>query len=153
MLSPTDLRAGNWVLKIMGADRENEPFIEYKAVAMEEHYYTFAAGCLPIPITDAILGFCGFKQQPDQWYKCLEAGYMDDAGPVLCFKNKTKKWYINDFKIPAQPLFVHQLQNLYYALTGQELTMNLGFYTNLPLFGPITFFNTIQQEDKNEELL
>lgn len=153
MLSATDLRAGNLVLRIMGEDRENEPFIEYKAVALEDHYYTFAADCFPIPLTSDILGFCGFKQQPDQWYKKLEADYMDDAAPVLRFKNENNNWYINDFKIPAQPIFVHQLQNLYYALTGQELIVNLGFYTNLPLFGPITFFNPIHRENKNEELL
>lgn len=153
MLNPTDLRAGNWVLKIMGEDRENEPFIEYKAVVLDEHYFTFAAGCFPIPLTTDILGFCGFKQQPDQWYKCLEADYMDDTAPVLRYKTGNKAWYLNNFKIPAQPMFVHQLQNLYYALTGQELMMNLGFYTNLPLFGPITFHNTKHRENTNEELL
>lgn len=153
MLHPTDMRAGNWVLKIMGTDRENEPFIEYKAIALNEHYHTFTKDCFPIPLTADLLEYCGFKQQPDQWDKKLEAEGMDEALPVLRYKTGNKSWYLNDFKIPAQPLYVHQLQNLYYALTGQELVVNLGFYTNLPLFGPITFFNFINRKNKHEELL
>lgn len=151
MLSPTDVRAGNWVLKVMGADRDNEPFIEYKALALEEHDNTFAKDCFPIPLSSIILGYCGFKLQLDHWYKYLEREGADIAAPVLKYENRT--WYVNDFRVPAQPLYVHQLQNLWYALTGQELVVNLGLYRNLPLFGPITFFNRKRKENTNEELL
>ena len=153
MLSPTDVRAGNWVLKIMGSDRDNEPFIEYKALALEEHSNTFSKDCFPIPLSFVILGYCGFTLQLDHWYKYLERKGDDKAAPVLKYENENRTWYVNDFRVPAQPLYVHQLQNLWYALTGQELMVNLGLYINLPLFGPITFFNRKRIENNDQELL
>lgn len=153
MLSPTDVRAGNWVLKIMGVDRKKEAFLEYKAIALNEYYFTFAAVCFPIPLSSAILGYCGFKHEFDDWYINLEDEGIEEGMPPLRYKNKNKTWYLKDFKIPAQPLYVHQLQNLYYALTRKELVIELGLYKNLPLFGPVDFFHPQQNKGLNHELL
>jgi hypothetical protein len=51
MLSPTDVRVGNWVLKIMGVDKKKDSFFEYQAIALDEYYYTFSSVCFPIPLS------------------------------------------------------------------------------------------------------
>lgn len=153
MLSPTDVRAGNWVIKIVGSDKNGDSFLEYRSIALDECYSTSAAACFSIALSPGILAFCGFKQESGGWQISLEEEGIEKEVPLLRYEDENKTWYIGGFKIPAQPLYVHQVQNLYYALTGQELKVNLGFFTNRPLFGPITFFNFIQRENTNEELL
>lgn len=147
------MRAGNWVLKIVGTDKNRASFLEYKSIALDEYYYTSATACFPIALSPAILEYCGFEQVCGDWQKALEGEGTEMDVPLLRYGNENKTWYFGDFKIPSQPLYVHQLQNLYYALTGQELAMNLGFYRNLPLFGPIDFFTPTQNKDLNPELL
>ena len=153
MLSPTDVRAGNWVLKITGTDKKNESFFEYQAIAVDEYYYTFSSVCFPIPLSTGLLGYCGFKHEFGDWYKNIEEEGIEEGLPLLRYKISTKAWYIKDFKIPAQPRYVHQLQNLYYALTRQELDIQLGQYKNLPLFGPIKFFIPVIPGGVEPELL
>jgi hypothetical protein len=153
MLSPTDVRTGNWVLKIVGTDKNRDSFLEYRSIALDEYYYTSALACFPIALTPVILKYCGFKQVSGDWHKSIEEKGKERGLPLLMYKNEKKTWYFGDFKIPAQPQYVHQLQNLYYALTGQELVVTLGFYRNLPLFGPIDFFRPLQNNGVNPELL
>lgn len=153
MLSPTDVRAGNWVIKIVGSDKNGDSFLEYRSIALDEYYYTCAAVCFPIPLSPGILEYCGFEQESGYWQKSVEEVGVEKEVPLLRFMTINKTWYFGDFKIPAQPLYVHQLQNLYYALTNQELVVHLGFYRNLPLFGPIDFFTPMKNKGLNPELL
>jgi hypothetical protein len=43
-------------------------------------------------------------------------------------------------KLWSQPVYVHQLQNLYYALSNEELDIQLGRFANIAMMGPIDFF-------------
>jgi hypothetical protein len=153
MLSPTDVRVGNWVLKIMGVDKKKDSFFEYQAIALDEYYYTFSSVCFPIPLSAGVLGYCGFKHEFGDWYKPIGTEGINDGLSPLKYKNQTRAWYLNDHRIPAQPIYVHQLQNLYYVLTGQELDIDLGLYKNLPLFGPIEFFAPKEPKELIRDLL
>jgi hypothetical protein len=65
----------------------------------------------------------------------------DDGSEVsLHYRLDEKCWYLGQEKIPLQPVHVHQLQNLYYALCGKELEISLGFFENVSMIGPIDFF-------------
>lgn len=91
-----ELRIGNWV---MG----NEPFqINGIQIALQESRQKggFNTGWQPIPLTEEWVVRFGFKQSN------LVGGIYTDANL--------------DVKVHL-PKYVHQLQNLYFALTGQEL--------------------------------
>jgi hypothetical protein len=49
-------------------------------------------------------------------------------------------------------MYVHQLQNLFYALTNEELDIRLGRFENMALMGPIDFFvKPLQKKYKARE--
>jgi hypothetical protein len=78
----------------------------------------------PIPLTEEIFKKCGFELK-DNNYTINIDGWLsigidkDDNGVILedCFKSSiTPSLYI---------FYLHQLQNLYHALTNEELEINL----------------------------
>lgn len=141
MINPNEVRPGNWVIKITGVDARNQLFYAFKAVAPDEYFYTFVAVCYPIPLTPDVIGKCGFKHDFGDWYINQPEEGVEDGMPFLRFKHSDQSWYLWDTRLPAQPLFLHQLQNLFYTLTHQELEVQLGTYNNHTLIGPVTFYN------------
>lgn len=140
MLDTTDVRVGNWVLKLTGRDEKEQSFFEYKAIALDEYYYTFARDCFPIRLSPDILGSCGFKHEFGDWYKNVPSADVEGGEPLLRYRHKEKLWYLGKMELPAQPAYVHQLQNLYYALTRQELKIELSGYDNPEVEHPIRYF-------------
>lgn len=72
----------------------------------------------PIPLTPEWLGKCGFNR-----INHVE-GYSFFAKKGCCidiYENKTLLWGHVSYAIK----YLHQLQNLYHALTGEELTITL----------------------------
>lgn len=73
---------------------------------------------IPIPLTEEILMRCGFVDIQDGWYELVK--------PPLNFN-----WNIYDKQLRAlgyrhsHIMYLHQLQNLYFALTGEELNIQL----------------------------
>lgn len=75
----------------------------------------------PIPLIEEWLLKFGFEFAFGQAYIPLGD---DNDGHLL--KDPKLGWILDDiegFQIPLQPKYVHQLQNLYFALTGNELTI------------------------------
>ena len=140
MINSNEVRPGNWVLKITGMDTKTHPFFEYKSVLVDEYFYSFVKVCFPIPLTPAVLGNCGFKHEFGDWYKNIPEEGVDDGMPFLRLKHEDKNWYFKNNLLPGQPVYLHQLQNLVYALTHQELDVQLGFFENAAIIGPIDFF-------------
>lgn len=68
----------------------------------------------PIPLTPEILEGCGFEKE-NVWFcnRNIDIKMLDNIYEV----------YINEILTKVQSL--HQLQNLYFALTGEELTVKL----------------------------
>lgn len=94
------------------------------------HVYFFGGGACrfellpPIPITEELLIKLGFKEKHQQF----ELNGFQIDGIVVHFS--FDKWRSDydvescDFtEIPVEIKYVHQLQNLYHALTGEELTL------------------------------
>ena len=119
-----DLRIGNWVKyhskfeKVILIDGDGYIGLHESEVIPES-----ALGLKYIPLTEEILLKAGFIKKGD-WYflDILCLGYItrDD---VLQTEIKTSlnidKWVVIDIK------YLHQLQNLYFALTGEELKIEL----------------------------
>jgi hypothetical protein len=140
MLDPKEIRAGNWVLKITGTDTNTHSFFEYKAIKPDEYDHTFAMACFPIPLTPDILGKSGLRHAFGDWFINREAEGIDEGLPFLRYKQKDKCWYLEGRKLWTPPAYLHQLQNLYYALTNKEMVIQLGFFENISMIGPINFF-------------
>ena len=94
MIDPREIRAGNWVIKITGKDNNAKSFFEYKAITIDEYYYTFARVCFPIKITAEILGKCGFKHEFGDWYINRPAEGIDGGMPFLRYRHQDNCWYL-----------------------------------------------------------
>ena len=111
-MKSNDLRIGNWIYFPM--IKNNYQIIRLDFDNKNENNYS------PIPLTEDILLKCGFYQKnnlfilKDITLQLINCGTEIDnhLGFVLLgFNNEIK--------------YVHQLQNLYFALTGEELTIKL----------------------------
>lgn len=140
MLDPREVRPGNWVLKITGTDKNTRAFFEYNAVELNEYNLTFLKGCLPIKISPVILERSGFTHDSGDWYINLEAEVRAEGLHFLRFRHADQNWYLKGMKIWAQPIYLHQLQNLFHALSHRELDIQLGHFENISIISPIDFF-------------
>jgi hypothetical protein len=84
------------------------------------------SNCSPIPLTADTILKCGFKLLPET--ETLFYIKFEDLELTINIVNG--KWYIEDefsqIHRRNHPIkYLHQLQNLYFALTGEELKINL----------------------------
>ena len=123
MIKAEELRIGNWIkeegyiscaenlkvdLDLMQDIIENSQR-EFQGEDDELYY--------PIPFTEEILLKCGF-----------EILGLSDRNNYSVIKNTEGYFFIDcmeDITIGKELKSVHQLQNLYYAITGEDLTINL----------------------------
>ena len=137
-MKSNELRIGNYVYYehtthiisgIMGSKiyswwvKDGEPVIEYEAkdvsgTQVENPYMDVISYYEPIPLTEGLLKEFGFDMKDKNrldWVKGafnLERSNEDDS--KFCFE-------VYSHYIPLD--YIHQLQNLYFALTGEELTL------------------------------
>lgn len=146
MLNPQDLRIGNWVIKVSGTAKDSSSFFDYTSISAGEDLTTTARICFPIVLTSEILGKAGFRHDFGDWYKnqdfgdiykTMEADDESSESYVLRFKKKDQNWYFDNKRLPAQPKYLHQLQNLVYALSHMEIKPQLGHFKNLPVLSQI----------------
>ncbi|WP_462250479.1 hypothetical protein [Ekhidna sp.] len=118
-MKPQELRIGNWVYR----KGDNENMYEADWITIKEaHNYR------PIPITEewlekfglviediASLSDC-FHWQIDERWKVFIATDYGNKGLALFLGDEAPIF-------SAKCEYIHQLQNLYYALTGEELKM------------------------------
>lgn len=128
MIAANELRIGNWV-------RFNKPtvrptqYLQVKEIFCIEqtgegyfvssNQYTpinINKGVFPIPLTPEIFEKCGFIKHIDTGNEFYTIG--DFA------LHKNKEWF-NHHSCNNSIDTVHQLQNLYFALTGEELKIEL----------------------------
>lgn len=122
-MKTNELRIGNWILyndlycKIIGIYKEdNEVIIEYYN---GETDYRFIDYIEPIELTEEVLLKIGFNKERD--IKTLNE-------EVFVWHNGIIEYQCGDCNYDAvicQCKYLHQLQNAYYLLTGQELNIEL----------------------------
>lgn len=104
-----ELRIGNWV-------EYQSQFRQVSSISVEGFTQAIGLGGIntttvnPIPLTPEILEKCGVFQTVE--------GYSLN-GVALIYKNNEFSFWHNGTRIIIQ--YLHQLQNLYFALTGEEL--------------------------------
>lgn len=131
MVQASDLRIGNKIT-VIGINGIIEVTATKKQPVRDGYYCSIKVGdekdyrlqeqCFGIRITVEILEKCGFVFTGFTWDTGLH-------GLSICLPNDmypNGKTYFNSWTInEGVPDFLHQLQNLYYALTGTELHINL----------------------------
>lgn len=116
MIEKTELRIGNLVMFDI-TTKCNKEFIAGEVILSD---LLDTSLLLPIPLTEEWLLKFGFKDDIGETKTLIWKSYkfhITKDGFVY-----TDAWYKQNF-IPIK--YVHQLQNLYFALTGEELTYNI----------------------------
>jgi hypothetical protein len=90
-------------------------------IANGQLYVLYPDLVVPIELSPAWLGRLGFNQDDDDFLLSI-----DDRSSIHInlIKNRALiESYDGVIAIPNKPTYVHQLQSLYYSLTGEELTI------------------------------
>jgi len=127
MIKAHELRVGNWVknkidtyVKVLNIQEEtiNQIFDDDGVVGSYRIDYFE-----PIPLTPEILEKCGLSNVwiKESWIIVEDRFDLELFGYAMKVRNSshTKEIEFAYFK------YLHQLQNLYFALTGEELIINL----------------------------
>lgn len=94
--------------------------MEYDGKAYNSIYHCIK----PIPITEDILLNCGFKKQNDGEYITIYT--KSDCIDILCQKNVYYPYnYHYGIFLGKELKSIHELQNVVFALTGQELEIEI----------------------------
>lgn len=112
-MKASELRMGNWLMR----DSQPEGFL-VDAQTILRMSLSGIRDEKPIPLTEEWLVKLGFKKdridywRPDEWFYAINQ------------KSDGTFWLAEDECDPVTEIkYVHQLQNLYFALTGEELTI------------------------------
>jgi hypothetical protein len=124
-MKTNELRIGNW-------------FIEKGNVKQFDGDFYHLLGCTPIPLTTNWLEKFGFEKNKDKRWMRGKSRYTIFYSEYYATGEDNCMWRIeyhdtdygrNEYKDCNQwgdvIKYVHQLQNLYFALTGEELTVKL----------------------------
>ena len=76
----------------------------------------------PIPLTPEILEKAGFVKGLSSAIHRRQDYQMERFG-IICICNSENQFFVNGRLVVLK--YVHQLQNLYFALTGEELNIEL----------------------------
>jgi hypothetical protein len=120
MIKANDLRVGNKVYYNTGESIEVHLIDSVDIKLAEQYKLLFNANHSPIPLTEEWLIKMGFYKDEDISYR-----YYFDFGwaVILAYDLDDNCVRIGDSWDFAKATYVHQLQNLTYALTNEELTI------------------------------
>lgn len=131
-LKANDLRIGNWVLY-----KEYPYQVQMVASDYSGSWVEINRGMIPklngpikegeiegIPLSFEILQKCGFEKDGSNWRI-----YRDDADLEFELVDgvfvPNQYYTAQPFMEKAYPKYLHQIQNVIYSLTGEELKVNL----------------------------
>lgn len=96
-------------------------WVKVKQYISEERYDVELDDTAPIPLTPEILEKCGFERKTDYAVGIGLFDYYQVNGFSLNWIDQSKCWVVFSGVNRITIKNLHQLTNLYYALTGEEL--------------------------------
>lgn len=122
MIQPNELRIGNLIYL-------DETLIEVDVHVLID-ILMGVDGFSPIPITPELLERARLKRDREGWiisysYKIYDPLVIGGTGSYVNANRKTYCILHDDKIMPKGFQYLHQLQNLYFALTGEELNIEL----------------------------
>lgn len=119
-VDPKELRIGNWLFNPNTSKEVAVTMIDINDMDLRYKQYD------PILITKEILVRCGFEYDEIEKGNKTELGMYKNILMMLPTSN-SKGWYAAPYGYPMsvhRTIYLHQLQNLYFALVGEELNYN-----------------------------
>lgn len=121
-MKPQELRIGNIIYFSLKSDNGRKSAGKVKLSEIEHLMHNDGVfNYEPIPLTEEILLKCGFKKGIGEFQHCK-------LGAIRLLPIHNRPYFLVK-SISGDPIssinFLHQLQNLYFALTGEELTVNI----------------------------
>lgn len=104
---------------------------EYGGIEYEGYYgkrvWSSRSVIDPIPISEEWLKKFGFKQDRSVWERPLKKEINDSPSNIQTWRdsNEFQICRVGIYATSVKCDYVHQLQNLYFALTGEELDLKL----------------------------
>lgn len=113
MIKANELRIGNWIIFPFGGNQ--------KVTGDDIANFDALGGVFPIPLTPEILEKAGAKTVIGEWQYSMNVGALK-----MNFRHNIE-WYseLGGIYLGGHIQSLHQLQNLYFALTQTELTIQL----------------------------
>lgn len=141
-INATELRIGNWIAsgekfndtstigKVLEIGNEERDFEQIYCECLESFEWFFKDNYCGIPLTEELLLKCGFEKKDKEWYLFPSPEIQiivlnDDKYNGVMFYTRTIHTDYTPIYCTKHINNVHQLQNLYFALTGQELEINI----------------------------
>ena len=128
MITPQELRIGNWVNHKIVEKWERVDSIDYdqllKSNGVEQYYINRfqLEDYEPIPLSPEILEKCGFNKKT---YGGAGLFYVNGLVHISEYLNYLNCDPYGSVENSVSVQYLHQLQNLFYVLTGQELEIKL----------------------------
>lgn len=127
-IKANELRVGNWVqrpeqIRSKLLDDDRIYFLVDSIMIRDCEHYESNWAFEPIPLTPEILEKAGFEWDDIDKGNETVRGLFKKFILMLPHHNGLN-WYAAPYGYPLMPqrtLYLHQLQNLYFALTGEEL--------------------------------
>ena len=116
-MKANELRLGNYILDVFDLKNTVIRKIDLEDLSMFINYSNHPLPFRPIPLTEEILLKCGFEKLGKYTFVC------DTALMQLEIDVINNKLLHSILAIEIK--YLHQLQNLYFALTNQELNIEL----------------------------
>ena len=135
MIKENEIRVGNWFEHLPEWSYRNENSVKYLFKWEQRDWYQlgectiFIESINPIVLTPAILIKCGYKRSGNYFTNRLTTGnidtvngadmYIETYGDISFVFNVCCDYY-NGYSVNIK--YLHELQNLYFSLTKEELT-------------------------------
>jgi hypothetical protein len=128
MENASELRIGNWITyfgnygRIESIKKDGCVYLVYGKLE-QGNFGNVIEAIEPIPLTPEILEKCGFVKTESKSYRTgKEVVFYAYHKDGLVYNTIQVLWWLFNRVMPNQIKHLHQLQNLYFALTGEELT-------------------------------
>jgi hypothetical protein len=115
MIQPNEVRLGNWIMKV-----PEKRYLQLQDIIQTEYSYLLNGLGLEffraILLTPELLMKSGFKNQYDCWY----------IGDFVLRESFEELFYHPNGKNVGQQIeYLHQLQNIYFVITAEELEIDI----------------------------
>lgn len=123
MIKANELRVGNWVIDPVDGRMKTTNIYQIGKHQIDDTNTNY----LPIPLTPEILekaGFVKYQYGGNNQFEGYKVRWSKDS--IYGFLTSDNIFALLGFERRHQNIkYLHQLQNLYFALTGEELEINL----------------------------
>jgi hypothetical protein len=128
MIQATELRIGNWIDCYMHRFQVGKISPELVTDLNADEGQFSIKNLIPIPLTAELLKECGFKKMYRQhdyllnnWLRITHVHWKDSHPTITEDQFVVGRECIKTSELNVTIQYLHQLQNLNFALTGQEL--------------------------------